>query len=448
MIPHFCLTLSASRLFMSMRTWSTSSLLIIAYGAGCLSLDVVPRSASDRPRDDFDASTDGALVDGGPEPCFDRGSLNAEHQLYELSHASCEGELSCVAGECVPLQRCMPGTLQECGLTVEDVRGSISAFKLEGDHIYWLESGTTDERSNPRNDGVLRRTRIGEWVPELVASGLDLFDDASRQFAQFSLETTPNSVLWWSYLRPAGYVSGLNPASIIASVQEGAKGVVQGTLANQHGPGTWSLNGQAAYYSGSQGVWRVALDGTGDELQVLSTGVTFCRMLGQRWLHCIDDVRFVPLRIALDNRGWPAGPPEELAPDLSHLFANTSHYFRVLNDGWIGRAPILDGAFAPEWPAVAGPGNVVSADQDYVYWVRDFSGGVSLEDWPSVGREEKIVLRTRADGSGSQETIAEMFEPFFYGVDVVGELQVNASGTLWRRSSSQLHFVPMPPVTN
>ena len=82
------------------------------------------------------------------------------------------------------------------------------------------------------------------------------------------------------------------------------------------------------------------------------------------------------------------------------------------------------------------------------YWRKNFRSNVSEADWPMLGREQKGVFRTRTDGSGPQETIAEMFEPFFWNVAFEDELRVNAAGSIWRRASTELHFVPMPQVSD
>ena len=149
---------------------------------------------------------------------MDRGTYAIGANSYRGMRNTCDGDLTCVDGLCVPLPSCNPGSLSECSFAPQGTLGMLSPFVLEGEFVYWSESGTTDARGNPFNNGVIARTRLGMWAREELATGLDFFDDDSRAFVAVQLATSANSVLW-SSKQAAGYVSGLAQGPRIISRQ-------------------------------------------------------------------------------------------------------------------------------------------------------------------------------------------------------------------------------------
>ncbi|MFT3923640.1 MAG: hypothetical protein QM778_14005 [Myxococcales bacterium] len=398
----------------------------IALSSGCLSIDTVPRK--------HPVADAGADTSTGPIPCIDRGTYTADGATYRGLGQTCDGELTCIDGVCLPLPACEAGSLRECSFTPAGLRGELQGFTLYEGYIYWMESGTTDERHNPLGDGALVRAKLGSWQREELVSQLNFYVEDQRQLVFADLVTTDDTALWslvqGSERYPGGYLKGLSSDNRVSS-----------KLANAN----WCAGHDSAYRA-YDGLWIAPLDGTDTQVQLLQGGFGYfrCLVAGGRWLHVQDD-RGQDIRMRIDGPGGQPLQPESSTVVTLLSTANDTHYFTRLVDGWIGRAEISDDP-QPAWVGVAGPGTVISADSRFVYWLRPSPYVDPTSDWSHPARTDRVVFRTAVDGTGVQETIAEVLESVSWpsALGDTGGVQADASGVLWRRSGTELHFMPGP----
>ena len=397
-------------------------LLLSSLHAACLSIDGVPQSDSRLgPHTKGDAAPDAPME---PVACLDRGTYEFLGNPIRGMRQTCDGDAACIDGKCVPLPACTTGPLQECSFRPAETRGPLKGFVLQDDFVYWGEAGTTDERSNPLYDGVIARAKIGTWVREELATGLDFFDDQSRGFASIYLATSADAVLWNS-TESRGYVSGLaeGPRVLKATIEIGRP----------------CLGPSAAYRVTYGGIYMQPLDGVSDERlreEIETGGDSDCRVIaGSLYFAGLLDgtgerrVRRLPL--VGDEPSMALGPNWSLDFD-----ANSSQVFMLLANQWIGVASSVE---PQDWRSLAGPGYKLSVDDTYVYWTNTW--------FPD--RTQRFVARTRTDGAGDQEVVAEIFDGTWQGESWRSSpIQANAHGAIWSTSETDLHFVPMPPANN
>lgn len=99
---------------------------------------------------------------------------------------------------------CREGTLERCKYKLENPLGRVIAINQAGDYVYWLEAGSTDSLNNPRYNGVIARTKLGEWKREVLLSGLDFYNETVRAVAQGArIRASERFVVWTVWVENA-----------------------------------------------------------------------------------------------------------------------------------------------------------------------------------------------------------------------------------------------------
>lgn len=138
---------------------------------GCLSIDAIPT------RRELDA---GAMTDAP--------SSSSQARAY-------------------PTKECVAGESEPCLFWLRPQHGAVKSQRQFGDHVYWVEVGTTDAFNNYTNDGAIVRTKLGEWKREELATGLSFW---SERYADVHSEidlTVSEEHVFWMWRDPPDYGS-------------------------------------------------------------------------------------------------------------------------------------------------------------------------------------------------------------------------------------------------
>lgn len=319
--------------------------------AGCLSIDAIPVESerdAGKPVSQRDSSVDDAAT---ADAWAEDSAVDAEPD----------------AGESLARPVCAPGVSELCDFVPSTENGRISHGTISGEYIYWLEHGTTDQYNNYLYDGALVRMRVGDWKPENVLSGLDMYNESSRTIITKYLRASSEYVVWSDELGPYDYLAQGDSSR---TVRTGHLHVnfLDCRLVPAHlictstwdQPNFYRLDTQEMSRMGS-GVGRVALvdsliyEENGRELvrTDLNTGLSWSFETNVELLDALPGDRLIVL----------------------------------LSDARLAVGQI-ESEETPRWHAIGGPGTYVGTRGEWLYWIATNS--------------PKEVRRSRLDGTGDE----------------------------------------------
>ncbi len=411
-------------------------LVALSLSSACLSIDVIPQEKDAPSPGDGDGDIhypgDGDGDDAPPPPpeCKERGTYKLGGVEYLGLKQACDNDLVCVDGACVAPPACVPGQpLTRCTFTPPDIHGVVTGFVVVGHYVYWLERGTLDARANPNKDGVIARTKFGEWSREVVLEGLEFFSESERQWYTRPLSLA-GTTLWW--VQQVG--SRESYVHYLAHFQT--------SPVHQRLPVCydWEFSQDAAFCGISSGLHKHPTDGTPLpavlDAEVLSGQKTALYGVLDDYVYAEQGGRFVRISVSPPHlvEQLDSPPPER---------ATATHVFRRLSDNWWASAPRDASATSWDWKAVAGPvahggEATLATDDTYIYWGRTTS--------TSRESSRQFAARSRLDGRGQQEVLVEFGEYPSNGLAYA----LSPLGAVWSEggSTTTLEFAPFPPAPN
>ena len=366
------------------------------------------------------------------KPCFDRGEYKVSGVPYRGMRATCDGLDVCIDGFCVPEPKCETGRIEACQFTPTDTHGKVvpNSAQLAGEHLYWLEQGGTDERSNPLYDGALVRAKVGEWEREELATGLDFYDENARKFLGSVQLKISNGFAVWSddsyRSRPIRALAIHEPNAVPLDLMPAKLWSLCWSDGYLYRVDKTAVRSQRFGSSSIETLVDTLQDGgtcvAGDGYLLVTTG-------GDGYLR----------RIPLDAPSQIA----KLALNSYPLALEGDQVWLQLADRWLGVADYQSATnLGPT--SIAGPGTLLSLTDAYVMWQRE-----STLKSDGSNRSQVFLARSPRDGSGSQEVIAEAFDKSVTGSNTASWAgSGSAAGVVWWvRNKLPIHFAPMPPAS-
>jgi hypothetical protein len=132
-----------------------------------------------------------------------------------------------------------------------------------------------------------------------------------------------------------------------------------------------------------------------------------------------------------------------LSPHQQLVAASPGEVWTRLADYWLAKAPYGESPSAAS-KSVAGPGTLLGIDDGYVLWTG------TVQNCRIQDRKLQVAGRTRADGSGDQEIVAEVPYPCPYYansfiVRANASFAISYTGDL---DGNKIHFYPLPPPSS